>query len=143
MKCLFEDSSDKCRRCHRSGLPCIFVPRANAASLPELKTGATDNEFKRDVQRRLRIIEETLGLSEPQVSAYDAVDTAGGEECDEEEEHSEEFNNLSALWDATVILQNSAPSHVPPSVWRKRTVRDLWLSYVLIQTQYHHCVSLN
>ncbi|KAF3392317.1 hypothetical protein DPV78_010528 [Talaromyces pinophilus] len=128
MKCLIEDNNDECRRCRRSGLPCIFVPRANAATLPEFKNHSRDGGFKTDVLRRLQIIEDALGLSEASNERLEFVDAGDNEGFDDEEEASDEFNSLGALWDAVVILQ-SAPCSVPRAVWRRRTVRDLWLSF--------------
>ncbi|GAM42821.1 hypothetical protein TCE0_044f17142 [Talaromyces pinophilus] len=128
MKCLIEDNNDECRRCRRSGLPCIFVPRANAATLPEFKNHSKDGGFKTDVLRRLQIIEDALGLSEASNERLEFVDAGDNEGFDDEEEASDEFNSLGALWDAVVILQ-SAPCSVPRAVWRRRTVRDLWLSF--------------
>lgn len=138
MKCLIENNTDECRRCRRSGLPCIFVPRANAATLPEFKNGSREGGFKTDVLRRLQIIEDALGLSEGSNARLESVDDEG---FDDEEETSDEFNSLGALWDAVAILQ-SAPCPVPRAVWRRRTVRDLWLSYVPIQTPPSRIVEL-
>lgn len=127
MKCLIEDNSDECRRCRRSGLPCIFVPRANAATLPEFKYHSRDGGFKTDVLRRLQIIEDALGLSEASNERLESVDAGDNEVFDDEEGTSDEFNSFGALWDAVVILQ-SAPCSVPRAIWRRRIVRDLWLS---------------
>lgn len=134
MKCLIEDNTDECRRCRRSGLPCIFVPRANAATLPEFKSSSREGGFKTDVLRRLQIIEDALGLPEGLNGTLESVDDDGHNEgFDDDEETSDELNGLDALWDAVVVLQ-SAPCSVPRAIWRRRTVRDLWLSYVPIQT---------
>lgn len=129
MKCLVEDDSNECRRCRRSGMPCIFVPRANAATLPEFKNGSREGGFKTDVLRRLQIIEDTLGLSEGSNGNLESIDGGNDEGFDDEEETSDEFNSLSALWDAVVVLQ-SAPCSVPRAIWRRHTIRDLWLSWV-------------
>ncbi|KAE8554298.1 hypothetical protein EYB25_002836 [Talaromyces marneffei] len=128
MKCLVEDDSNECRRCRRSGMPCIFVPRANAATLPEFKNGSREGGFKTDVLRRLQIIEDTLGLSEGSNGNLESIDGGNDEGFDDEEETSDEFNSLSALWDAVVVLQ-SAPCSVPRAIWRRHTIRDLWLSF--------------
>ncbi|EED21458.1 conserved hypothetical protein [Talaromyces stipitatus ATCC 10500] len=129
MKCIAEDNSDGCRRCRRSGLPCIFVPRANAATLPEFNTRASESGFKTDVLRRLKIIEDTLGLSEAHNAPSEHIDCGDCEGSDDDEGYPDEFNSLHALWDAVVILQSSAPGFVPRSIWRRHTVRDLWLSF--------------
>ncbi|RHZ53575.1 Zn(II)2Cys6 transcription factor domain-containing protein [Aspergillus thermomutatus] len=120
MKCVVEDN-DVCRRCRRAGLPCIFVPRANAATLPNsVLLGPQEDDFKGDVLRRLQIIEERLGLS-------DAFGGSHGAPADED--LSPDFSSLGALWDAVVVLRRTAPSSVPASIWRKSTVKELWLSF--------------
>jgi hypothetical protein len=126
MKCIIEDSSIDCRRCLRSGLPCIFVPRANAATVPDVVLGLQEGDFKADVLRRLKVIEDTLGLADeaPKMSTESVVVD------DVESDEGEDLYSagLGALWDAAVVLQSSAPSSVPQSIWRKSTVKDLWLS---------------
>ncbi|PWY90978.1 hypothetical protein BO70DRAFT_368173 [Aspergillus heteromorphus CBS 117.55] len=119
MKCVMEDT-DRCRRCRRSGLPCVFVPRANAATLPDVMRNWSEDEFKGDVLRRLRIIEERMGLA----AVVDDQVVSPAFQTDEPE-----FSSLGALWDAVVVLQRTAPSTLPRSIWRKSTVKDLWLSF--------------
>ncbi|KAL3446973.1 hypothetical protein BJX65DRAFT_107310 [Aspergillus insuetus] len=126
MKCVIENN-ETCRRCRRSGLPCVFVPRANAATLPESVMALQDSDFKRDVLNRLRAIEEKIGLSP-------AANPAS--ECPEEPEiendggdTSSESDGLGTLWEAVAVLQRSAPSGVPPVIWRKATVKELWSSF--------------
>ncbi|PWY81640.1 hypothetical protein BO94DRAFT_558070 [Aspergillus sclerotioniger CBS 115572] len=121
MKCVIE-SNDTCRRCRRSGLPCIFVPRANAATLPDGIMATRDGDFKDDVLRRLRIIEDRLGLSGASRPAVESPPSHN-------EDISPDFSGLGALWDAVVILERTAPSWIPGSVWRKSTVKGLWLSF--------------
>lgn len=126
MKCIIE-GNDSCRRCRRSGLPCIFVPRANAATLPESVAGFTDADFKTDVLRRLRVLEDSLGISALEVPSSQSTSLDDGG-LRHDEEHSAEFSSLGALWEATEILQSSAPSSVPRSIWHKGIIKELWLS---------------
>lgn len=75
MKCRI-DSGNTCRRCERAGLPCIFVPRANAsafmvpASMPLAEMASYD--VTRDILRRVKIIEDHLGL--PDVGKVDEAE---------------------------------------------------------------------
>lgn len=126
MKCIIE-GNDSCRRCRRSGLPCIFVPRANAATLPDSVAAFTDADFKTDVLRRLKVLEDTLGISIPELASSQSTNLDDGELCDGEE-LSADFSSLGALWEAAEVLQTSAPSSVPRSIWYKGTVKELWLS---------------
>ena len=108
-------------RLHRPPAPCSPIRS-------ELKNGSKEGAgFKTDVLRRLQIIEDALGLSGASIKRRESVDGGDNEGFDDEEDISDEFNNLGALWDAAVTLQ-SAPCSVPRIIWRKRTVRDLWLS---------------
>ncbi|PYH97060.1 hypothetical protein BO71DRAFT_396502 [Aspergillus ellipticus CBS 707.79] len=121
MKCVMEENNI-CRRCRRSGLPCLFVPRANAATLPDGMMGWPEDDFKGDVLRRLRIIEDKVGISatsEPPVTSP----------VNQSEELLPQFNGLGALWDAVVVLERTAPDSLPSAIWRKSTVKDLWLSF--------------
>ncbi|KAJ0415156.1 hypothetical protein BJY00DRAFT_305108 [Aspergillus carlsbadensis] len=126
MKCVIENN-ETCRRCRRSGLPCVFVPRANAATLPEDVMALQDGDFKRDVLKRLQAIEEKIGLSQAADPTSERIQDPDGE--DDEREISPESDGLGTLWDAVAVLQRSAPSSVPPVIWRKATVKDLWSSF--------------
>ncbi|KKK12039.1 hypothetical protein ARAM_000985 [Aspergillus rambellii] len=123
MKCIIEPNG-VCRRCRRSSLPCIFVPRANAATLPHSIIGLQEDDFKKDVLRRLDFIEDRLGISGVLGPCVESPAAHGGSEDGEEE-----FSSLSALWDAVLVLQRSSPSSIPTVIWHKRTVKDLWLSF--------------
>jgi hypothetical protein len=122
MKCVIEgNATDECRRCRRSGLPCIFVPRANAATLQDTISSLPYGDFKTDVLRRLSVIEERLGLpaaSNPGSSGVLAYN----------DELSPDQSSLGSLWEAGAVLQRSAPASVPSILWRKDTVKDLWLA---------------
>ncbi|CRG84304.1 hypothetical protein PISL3812_01605 [Talaromyces islandicus] len=127
MKCIIE-GNESCRRCRRSGLPCIFVPRANAATLPCSVTGSTDADFKTDVLRRLRVLEDTLGISISEVASSQSTSLDDGG-LGHGEELSADLSGLGALWEAAEVLQSSAPSSVPQSIWLKGTIKELWLSF--------------
>jgi hypothetical protein len=122
-------------------LPCIFVPRANAACLPDstIMGDVSDDSFKRNVLRRLELLEDCLGI--PPSTEQDGIlgataapasiiDGQDARAEDSDEEHSPEFTALGALWEAVAILAKSSPRSVPPSVWLKRTVKQLWSSLV-------------
>lgn len=125
MKCLIAENSDACRRCQRSGLPCLFLPRANAATLPEeLLTGLNDGdgEFKSRVLQRLKVIEERLGISALDELKLDKRDDEG------EVDFSPDYLSLSGLWEAAEVLEKSAPNSAPSLIWKRSTIKDLWSS---------------
>ncbi|OJJ02065.1 hypothetical protein ASPVEDRAFT_62226 [Aspergillus versicolor CBS 583.65] len=123
MKCVVE-GNNICRRCRRSGVPCIFLPRANAATLPESVMALQDDEFKADVLHRLEVIEERIGLS----GAKSELQGADSAEADGTRELSPESEGLGSLWEAVAVLQRSVPQSVP-SIWRGDIVKELWLSF--------------
>lgn len=131
MKCVVEENDEKCRRCVGSGLPCVFVPRVNAANLPEhiLSYVGSDSTFREDVLHRLRVIEEFLGLPNPG-GAVEPSDTAGVGDSDEQT--LPEASELSALFNAVSVLEKSSPSSVRSSIWERSTIEQLWSWLVLI-----------
>jgi hypothetical protein len=123
MKCITENANNSCRRCQRSGLPCVFLPRVNAATLPsDVLAGLTDGNFQKDVLQRLKVIENCLGIS-----ALEGVELDGRAE-DSDGEFPPDDHSLSGLWEAAEVLEKSAPNSVPSSIWRKMTVKKLWSS---------------
>jgi hypothetical protein len=123
MKCVPAGNTDTCQRCHRSGLPCVFLPRANAATLPnDVLTGLNDGNFKEDVLHRLKVIEDTLGISTAEEAELD------WRAEDSDEEFSPDYRSLSGLWGAVEVLEKSAPNSLPSSIWYKSTIKQLWLS---------------
>lgn len=128
MKCI-AGKGDTCRRCHRSNLPCIFLPRANAATLPGALASSIDDQFKNDVLRRLRIIEGSLELPTSGESVSTEASDCGIGDCGDD---SAEYAALSPLWDALRVLEKSSPKAVSPVIWRKGTIGYLWSSYVAI-----------
>ncbi|KAL2823840.1 hypothetical protein BDW59DRAFT_92728 [Aspergillus cavernicola] len=128
MKCLMEDN-DVCRRCRRSGLPCIFIPRVNAATLPDGVIAPQDDEFKTDVLRRLKMIEDRLGFSDGWEEPSMECEVAEELDSDNGDSLCLDSSSLGSLWEPVAVLQRSAPSTVPSSVWRKGIVKELWLSF--------------
>lgn len=147
MKCIpASGRNDTCRRCHRAGLSCIFVPRANAATLPALPILSSlntdlsqDGQFQSNVLQRLRVIEECLGLTASSYASagpvpdssepgMDAGDVSSPLSADNDDSSLSKTPSLAPLWDVITILQESCPSHVPRSVFRKSTVAALWSS---------------
>lgn len=121
MKCIVQGNSESCRRCRRAGLPCVFVPRANAAQLP-LVSEPLDLEFKNHVLSRLKIVEERLGLSGDNNMSLEMFAAA--------QEPSPEPTN-EPLWNAILQLQRCSPS-LPTTIWQRDTVESLWSSYVTL-----------
>ncbi|KAH8714562.1 fungal transcriptional regulatory protein [Ilyonectria robusta] len=126
MKCRI-DSGNICRRCRRSGNPCIFVPRSNASvpfipgSLP--LTDPTHIEFNSEILRRLQSIEEYIGLSRSkpnEAEAGDEIDMNG------EDELQEEDSSLNSLWEAVRCLERISPSSIDALIWRRSTIKHLW-----------------
>lgn len=131
MKCIVEDNHESCRRCQSSGLPCVFVARANAASLPEhiLTHVGTDENFKEDVLCRIKVIEEYLGL--PSTSSAGAPSEIAARMEDGGEQMVPEHSGLSALSGAASALEKSAPRPAPPLIWSRSTIEQLWSWLVL------------
>ncbi|KAH7153436.1 hypothetical protein EDB81DRAFT_648572 [Dactylonectria macrodidyma] len=125
MKCRI-DSGSICRRCRRSGHPCIFVPRSNASvpfapeSLP--LTNPTHIEFNSEVLRRLQTIEDYLGLSiskpDEERPIYE-IDNAA-------EESQEEDSSLTSLWEAVRCLERISTGSIDTAIWRRSTIKQLW-----------------
>ncbi|ERT00489.1 uncharacterized protein SPSK_08720 [Sporothrix schenckii 1099-18] len=158
MRCVPSDDDPRtCRRCQRTAVPCTFVPRANAAVLPSqplmpsmsppTATGSLDGPFKSDVLRRLRAVEEYLGLGSlstaatagpvdaaPPVEGAEGHDAAAnGVDSDMDDEDVSDlpptYASLGALWQAVGVLRATAPASTPRRLWTKRTVGALWLAF--------------
>ncbi|KAF2450418.1 hypothetical protein P171DRAFT_377462 [Karstenula rhodostoma CBS 690.94] len=126
MRCIL-GNGQACRRCHRAGLPCIFVPRANAASIAGLlPSDKTDTNFKNDVLHRLQVIEGLLGIEAQDLVPEDAPRASEALSDDT----PPEFSGFDALWEALNILQESCVNmSVPSTVWDRNTVGHLWASF--------------
>lgn len=141
MKCRI-DSGNICRRCRRSGNPCIFVPRSNASvpfmpgSLP--LTDPTHIEFNSEILRRLQSIEEYIGLSR---SKPNEAETAYEIDLNGEDELLEEDSSLTSLWEAVRCLERISPSSIDASIWRRSTIKHLWQMYVTLSRA--HFLSAN
>ena len=124
MKCRI-DHGNTCRRCHRSGVPCVFVPRANAAGLPVSLSllDPSQAEINKTVLRRLKLLEDYLGL--PAGDDYPDVDPSLAP-LDDDDMDSPAEGPLGALWSASAALEKISPRSVDAVVWRKGTVRQLW-----------------
>lgn len=132
MKCVAQNDNSSCRRCQRSGIACVFVPRANAANQHEIIVSRDDgdNGFKHDVLRRLNLIENYLGLSAtddiiPQNDIAAVTDNG-------DIQTSPEPPRFGPLWDAAATLAKSAPSSIPSSIWSRSTIKNLWSWLVFI-----------
>ncbi|KAF4418735.1 c6 finger [Fusarium acutatum] len=123
MKCVLQGSSEACRRCRRAGLPCVFVPRANAAQLPSL-SGTLDLDFKNNVLSRLKVVEERLSIVADGDMEFGAVGMFSGVS-----EQSPEPTPDGPLWNAIVLLQRCSPA-VPPSIWQRDIIESLWSSAI-------------
>jgi hypothetical protein len=133
MKCRIDKGNTTCRRCQRSGVPCVFVPRANAAlSIDCLQvTDGRQLEFNRSTLRRLEAIEGCLGLSTPEDSgstnATDDTDDFG--EIAGQQGGSKD-PTLRPLWQAIACLRKMRlGSSVDVAIWRKSILKHLWLTY--------------
>lgn len=128
MKCRI-DSGNTCRRCDRAGLPCIFVPRANAsafmvpASLPLAEMASYD--VTRDILRRVKTIEEHLGLhNDNKGTEAQARVSYLSEPIDRDIE-----KESSASWSllrTTACLERCAPGLHNPALWKRDTVSHLF-----------------
>lgn len=126
MKCI-PGKGEVCRRCYRASLPCVFVPRANAASIADLLPGEKiDTGFKNDVLQRLHVIEGLLGIHNPNSIQED--DPGGND--DALDRIPPELLGFDALWEALDALQESCTAmSVPSTVWNRTTVSSLWMSF--------------
>ncbi|KAK7949529.1 hypothetical protein PG988_016168 [Apiospora saccharicola] len=132
MKCRI-DNGNTCRRCHRSGVPCIFVPRANAAGLP-INLGMLDPsqaEINKTVMRRLKMIEDYLGFSAPDDSLCMETDPSSGGRMEEDEPETPEDHALNALWMAAASLEKICPPSVGGGgvIWQRSMIKQLWLRF--------------
>ncbi|KAK8041766.1 hypothetical protein PG993_006289 [Apiospora rasikravindrae] len=129
MKCRI-DNGNTCRRCHRSGVPCIFVPRANAAGLP-INLGVLDPsqaEINKTVMRRLKMIEDYLGFSAPEDSCLEPASSNG--QMEEDEPETPEDHALSALWMASAALEKVCPPSIGGGIiWQRNMIKQLWLRF--------------
>lgn len=142
MKCRI-DKGDVCRRCHRAGVPCIFVPRANAAGLPGsiALVDRSQAELNREILRRLQALEEQAGFSPSVASAETPVlarpflhrnahpkVVSHGPEDDEHDEDGDappESEELATIYAGVESLRRCCRGPLDPAIWRRSTIRYL------------------
>ncbi|PMB63598.1 hypothetical protein BM221_010579 [Beauveria bassiana] len=135
MKCRI-DSGSTCRRCERAGLPCIFVPRANAsavmvpASMPLAEMASYD--VTRDILRRVKVIEDHLGLAgaerADELSAKPLLATPMSQDAPVQPDSAGE-GQLQRLWDAVASLERCTTGPRDAVLWNKNIIRYLWQTY--------------
>ncbi|KAH7176729.1 hypothetical protein EDB81DRAFT_773471 [Dactylonectria macrodidyma] len=141
MKCRI-DSGPSCRRCLRSGVPCVFVPRANAAAyhlydddtsitpLAPLAPLAPLNEQVQvpntdsSVLRRLKRIEDHIGLPDidDELVTYVNKTTAL-------DRHDAQDPSLRPLWPAIQVLKTSCSTNTSKDIWTESLIKRLWLTF--------------
>lgn len=126
MKCV-AGNGQACRRCQRSGLPCVFVPRANAARIGDLLVSdQIDVSFKNTVLQRLQAIEGLLGIYGPELGQEDGP----RENAEDLDDTPSDLRGFDALWEALNVLQEGCTTmSMPPTVWHRKTVGHLWSSF--------------
>ena len=82
--------------------------------------------------RRLKFIEEYLGL--PSTGSAGAPSETTARTKDSDEQMVPEHSGSSALLDAASTLEKSAPGSMPSSIWSRSTVEQLWSWLVLIHS---------
>ncbi|UNI22264.1 hypothetical protein JDV02_008167 [Purpureocillium takamizusanense] len=128
MKCRL-DNGTTCRRCQRAGLPCIFVPRANAsafmvpASLPLAElTGSS--EVTKDLLRRVQAIEDHLGLPVTEIGQRISHEVAS------DKSHSNDQDvAFASLWEAVACLERCTPGPRDAALWSRSRVKYLWQTF--------------
>ena len=123
MKCV-SGKNETCRRCQRAGLPCVFVPRANAAALPDLQLEISEWQFKQNVLQRLKAIEVFVGMPTSENSQADDDHVAADQDV------MDSTDDLAPLWQSLGILKDCSPNHIPSAIWQKSLVKSLLASYV-------------
>lgn len=123
MKCKLDDDTT-CRRCRRTGLPCIFVPRANAATNPPLPPLISrPQETSNSILQRLGYIENLLGIRTPHVSAdVENPRISGGSGIS----NSPSGGLEDSLQIAVAKLREVAPKDVSDIIWHDETIHELW-----------------
>ncbi|KAG5952883.1 hypothetical protein E4U53_007643 [Claviceps sorghi] len=128
MKCRI-DAGSTCRRCQRAGLPCIFVPRANAsallvpASLP--LSGYQSPDVTSDILQRVKAIEDHLGLNSSPSHSHPGLEA----KADEPVEPWHDDEPLDKLWEVSAIIERCSLGHRDPSLWKRSNIRHLWKTF--------------
>lgn len=129
MKCRI-DTGDTCRRCQRAGLPCIFVPRANASALMVPASfplsGYQSPDVTRDILLRVKAIEDHLGLN---LGSNDGTPSYLGQQEAKREDAVEPWHDdepLDKLWEVSAVLERCSPGSPDAALWKRSTIRHLW-----------------
>ncbi|KAL5596639.1 hypothetical protein BROUX41_006664 [Berkeleyomyces rouxiae] len=133
MKCRI-DNGETCRRCFKAGVPCVFVPRANASYLRDLIASSESREpdqtsFNRSVEFRLKRIEDYLGLlddlavnSPPSAQESDVA-------APTDIPSSPDNDVFCALWPAVMTLKKSCNTNVSACIWDRGIIKTLWRTF--------------
>lgn len=130
MKCIIEQGST-CRRCRRGGLPCVFVPRANAAGVwrPSLNPRTVSESLAGDLGvyllQRVKAIEDHLGLS----STSDGQEVTNGSLDVDDGEPAEEDPRMEPLWRAAAPLERATVGLTGSHLWRRSKVKHLFQTF--------------
>lgn len=126
MRCRIENE-EICRRCKRSGLRCVFVPRANAAKGWDSRepdpsqAPSTGEKTISDILQRIKAIEEHIGI--------DFANEQSDEDFDHSDEHSKESHEariFEPLWQTAARLQRIAPAQSRAGVWSRELIKHLF-----------------
>lgn len=124
MKCKPNDDGKPCERCRRSGAPCIFVPRANAA-IPTLSPSLHESsqEFSADILERLERVEVFLGFRGAGIDA-DAITNSAISGVGPDNHRLDDTN--AHLRTTINQLRAVAPHSVNTTIWQGSVVNGLW-----------------
>ncbi|RMZ10756.1 hypothetical protein D0860_03697 [Hortaea werneckii] len=131
MKCMpaKPDDGPSCRRCRRMQLPCVYRPRANAASLQDVQLpslssaaqGVQDVGFVQTLIHRVERIEKHLRLPSEDLNATshstDSTSPVGPN------------HSLAPVLAASVHLKRKAAGVPNANAWNAGIVEQLWKSY--------------
>ncbi|EGX88272.1 Fungal transcriptional regulatory protein [Cordyceps militaris CM01] len=136
MKCRMDAAGSTCRRCERAGLPCIFVPRANAsafmvpASMPLAEMASYD--VTRDILRRVKIIEDHLGLAvSGRVDDAEArsILTPTTQDAPVLPDSAGDAHHRQHLWDAAASLERCMSGPRDAALWDRGVIQYLWQTF--------------
>ncbi|EGY15306.1 uncharacterized protein VDAG_06160 [Verticillium dahliae VdLs.17] len=130
MKCRI-DEGPSCRRCLRTGVSCVFVPRANAAAYTEGYTpgdashrSERSSQLNESILRRLQRLEDHVGLTAlGENSLHNETQSGTMLESPEPEDSS-----LRPLRPAIQVLKNTCSAGTTSPLWEEPLIKRLWLS---------------
>lgn len=131
MKCRI-DEGPSCRRCLRTGVSCVFVPRANAAAYTEGYTpgdashrSERSSQLSESILRRLQRLEDHVGLTAlGENSLHNGTQSGTMLESPEPEDSS-----LRPLRPAIQVLKNTCSAGTTSPLWEEPLIKRLWLSF--------------